>query len=357
MNGGRYEEAGVRGQGAAVSSVLHHLGSTLTLPDCAEVMTGFGHYASVLKVSDDIALAISTDGVGSKTLIASALDRYSTIGFDCVAMNVNDVLCVGAAPVAMVDYLGVNSLDPQRVEAVLGGLATAAAEAAIAVPGGEIAQLPEVIGPREDAFDLVGTCVGVVHPDRLVLGADISPGDSIIGLSSSGIHSNGLTLARRVLLPAGGDGLGTHVAALGRSLGEELLEPTLIYASAVRALRGLPVRGLAHITSDGLANLCRLEAAVGYTITTLPPRPPIFGLIQETGGIEDAEMFRVFNMGVGFVVIVRSNDASEALGRLRGAGYEAAPLGVVGDDSGRVVIEPVGLVGSMDGSESAFSAL
>ncbi len=357
MSGGRYEEAGVRGQGLAVSSVLRHLGPTLGLPDDAEVITGFGHYASVLKVSHDVALALSTDGVGSKTLIASALDRYDTIGFDCVAMNVNDVLCVGASPIAMVDYLGVHSLDPRRAEAVLRGLAAAASEAGIAIPGGEIAQLPEVIGPGDDAFDLVGTCVGIVHPDRLMLGADIEPGDAIIGIASSGIHSNGLTLARRVLLAEEGGGLDAHVDALGRPVGEELLEPTLIYTSAVRALRGLPISGLAHITSDGFVNLCRLEAPVGYTIETLPPPPPIFRLIQEIGGIEDAEMFRVFNMGVGFVVISRPGGASDALDRLGRAGHEAALMGVVSDAAGRVVIEPVGLVGSLSGSESRFSSV
>ncbi|MBA3628723.1 MAG: phosphoribosylformylglycinamidine cyclo-ligase [Actinobacteria bacterium] len=354
---GRYEEAGVRGQGAAASSVLRHLGPTLGFPDGAEVITGFGHYASVLKVADEVALAISTDGVGSKTLIASALDRYDTIGFDCVAMNVNDVLCVGASPIAMVDYLGVNTLEPRRAEAVLRGLAAAASEAGIAIPGGEIAQLPEVIGPGEAAFDLVGTCVGVVHPDRLVLGADVQPGDAIIGIASSGIHSNGLTLARRVLLSDEGDGLGAHVDALGRSVGEELLEPTVIYAGAVRSLQGLPVRGFAHITSDGLANLCRLEAPVGYNIETLPSPPPIFSLIQEAGAVEDAEMFRVFNMGVGFVVIVEPREVADALGRLGHAGYKAARMGAVSDAAGRVVIEPVGLVGSLNRSESAFSSI
>ncbi|MDQ3783933.1 MAG: phosphoribosylformylglycinamidine cyclo-ligase [Actinomycetota bacterium] len=357
MSGGRYEEAGVRGQGAALSSVLRHLGPTLALPDGAEVITGFGHYASVLKVADDVALAISTDGVGTKTLMASALDRYDTIGFDCVAMNVNDVLCVGASPIAMVDYLGVNKLKPRRAEALLKGLAAAASEAGIAIPGGEIAQLPEVIGPGEDAFDLVGTCLGIVHPDRLVLGAAIEPGDAIIGIASSGIHSNGLTLARRVLLANEDNGLEAHVETLGRPMGEELLEPTVIYAAAVRSLQGLAVRGCAHITSDGLANLCRLEAPVGYTIESLPTPPPIFRLIQEAGGLEDAEMFRVFNMGVGFVVIVRPHEASDALDRLGRAGYRAARMGAVTDTAGQVIIEPAGLIGSLNGSEGTFSPI
>ena len=143
---GDYEQAGVRGQEEALSSVVRHLGPTLGFPGDVETLTTFGQYASVLKVSDDLAIAISTDGVGSKTIIASTLDRYDTIGYDCVAMNVNDVICVGARPFAMVDYLGVHTLDARRAEEILRGLGGAAKEAEIAIPGGELAQLPEVIG-------------------------------------------------------------------------------------------------------------------------------------------------------------------------------------------------------------------
>jgi phosphoribosylformylglycinamidine cyclo-ligase len=182
---------------------MRHLGPTLSFPEDAEVLTRFGGYASVLKLTDDLAIAISTDGVGSKTIIATLLDRYDTIGFDCVAMNANDIICVGARPIAMVDYLGVHSLDPRRADEILAGLGDAAKEAGIAIPGGELAQLPEVIGPGEKDFDLVGTCIGTVHPDRVVTGTKVEPGDVLIGIASTGIHSNGLTLARRVLLTDG----------------------------------------------------------------------------------------------------------------------------------------------------------
>ncbi|HEU4480801.1 MAG TPA: AIR synthase related protein, partial [Actinomycetota bacterium] len=200
-----YEQAGVRGQSDALSSVVRHLAPTLGTPDGIRTLTTFGQYASVLKITDDVAIAISTDGVGSKTIVASKLDRYDTIGFDCVAMNVNDVICVGARPFAMVDYLGVNTLDPRRSDEILRGLGAAAKEAGVAIPGGELAQLPEVIGSDgrapgdETAFDLVGTCIGTVHPDKIVLGKDVKPGDAIVGIASSGVHSNGLTLARNVL--------------------------------------------------------------------------------------------------------------------------------------------------------------
>lgn len=362
MSGQTYEGAGVRGQGDALSAVVKHLGPTLTHPAAAETVTRFGDYASVLKLSDDLALAISTDGVGTKTIVASRLARYDTIGFDCVAMNVNDVICVGADPIAMVDYLGVNRLDATRTEAILRGLADAADEAGIAIPGGELAQLPEVIGSDgtgdgdETAFDLVGTCVGVLHPNEVILGQEMEPGHSIIGLTSSGIHSNGLTLARRVLLDRAGLSLDDHHPALGRTIGEELLEPTRIYARATRALieAGIRPSGLAHITSDGLTNLCRLRAAVGFRFTSLPPVPAIFRLIQDEGAVPDEEMFRVFNMGVGFVAVVDGSLEERAVGTLRDAGYEASALGEVTGAAGLVEIEPIGLAGSLEEGESAF---
>ncbi|MEA2499794.1 MAG: phosphoribosylformylglycinamidine cyclo-ligase [Actinomycetota bacterium] len=360
-----YEQAGVRGQGDALSAIVQHLGPTLSFPEGAETLTRFGQYASVLKLSDDIALAISTDGVGTKTIIASTLDRYDTIGYDCVAMNANDILCVGARPLAMVDYLGVNTLDPARTEEILRGLGGAAKEAGIAIPGGELAQLPEVIGSDgrspgdERAFDLVGTCVGTVHPDEVILGQDVQAGDAIIGVASSGIHSNGLTLARRVLLDRAGMKLDQRVEELGRTLGEELLEPTEIYVRAALALwnAGVQTVGLCHVTSDGFANLCRLDAPVGYEIEQLPDTPPIFELIKRHGGVEDAEMFRVFNMGVGFVVIVRSDSESETVQQLGAAGYDALRIGTVSANEGVVTIHPVGLVGSLADGESGFRPL
>lgn len=351
-----YERAGVKDQAAALSAVERHLGATFSLPEGAEVITRFGHYASVLRLSDDMAIAICTDGVGSKTLIASALDRYDTIGFDCVAMNVNDIICVGARPLALVDYLGVNTLDPRRTDEVLRGLGAAAKAAGIAIPGGELAQLPEVIGPEEDAFDLVGACIGTLHPDRLILGRDVGPGDVLIGVESSGLHSNGYTLARRVLLREAGYSLNDHIPRLGRTLGEELLEPTTIYVRAATALwdAGVDTHGLVHITGDGFLNLCRLEAQVGYLIEELPPRPPIFDLIREAGSIDDAEMYRVFNMGVGFVVVTSEDHTNAALERLGSSGYRAQRIGRVTDGIG-VVIEPAGLTGDLRGGKGSFA--
>ena len=348
-----YEAAGVRPQGEALSSVVRHLTPTLGLPEGAEVLTPFGGYASVLRLSDDLAIALTTDGVGSKTIVSSALDRYDSIGYDCVAMNVNDVLCVGARPVALVDYIAVNRLDDVRTDDILRGLGAAAKEAGVAVPGGETAQLPEIIGSGggpgvgEDAtFDLVGACVGVLHPEEVVSGAAVEPGDALVGIASSGIHSNGLTLARKVLLGGDPGRLGERAAGLEGTLGEELLKPTRIYVRAVTALwdAGIPTPGLAHITGDGLSNLCRLRAPAGFTVEELPEPPAIFRLIQEAGGLDDAEMFSVFNMGVGFVAVVPADRAAEALSALGDAGYDAMLLGSAAGDAGTLRIHPAGLV-------------
>ena len=363
MGTANYSEAGVKDQKDALSAVARHLRSTFALPRDAEVLTDFGDYASVLKVSPDLAIAVATDSAGSKTMIASALDRYDTIGFDCMAMNVNDVLCVGARPIALVDYIGVHTLDDRRTDEILRGLAAAAREAGVAIPGGEVAQLPDLIGSDgtsggdESAFDLVGTAVGVLHPDALVLGQRVAPGHAIVGVASSGIHSNGLTLARKVLLRDAGYELSETIPALGRSLGEELLEPTLIYVSAVRAIwdAGVATHGLVHITGDGLANLCRLQADVTYRVDALPARPAIFDLIQRAGGVAEEEMYRVYNMGIGFVLITPDDQADDAVAAAAATGLRALKLGRVDEGPREVRVEPAGLVGRLENGASSFS--
>lgn len=356
-----YERAGVDSQREALSAVVRHLEPTLRLPDTAEVLTSFGHYAAVLKVHDELAIAICTDSVGSKVLVASALDRYDTVGFDCMAMNVNDLICVGARPIAFVDYLGVNSLDSTRTDAILKGLAEAAREAGVAIPGGEVAQLPDLIGAGtsgsdEKAFDLVGTCIGTLHPKEIILGDAVRDGDAILGLVSSGLHSNGYTLARRVLFEDGGYDLADDIPALGCTLGDELLRPTMIYVRAVKALwdQGVETRGLAHITGDGLTNLCRLAADVGYFLSDPPEPPPVFDLIQQVGNIPDTEMYRVFNMGVGFVVVVAEELTGRALEALGAEGYDARLIGTVGGPPRTVDIPGRGLRGGLVDGESYF---
>jgi phosphoribosylformylglycinamidine cyclo-ligase len=351
----QYEDAGIRDQSEALSSVMRHLAPTFSFPHNAQVLTQFGHYAAVLRVHDDLAIAICTDGVGSKTVVASALNRFDTIGFDCMAMNVNDLICVGARPVALVDYLGVHTLDAGRVEQILQGLGAAAKEAGVAVPGGELAQLPDVIGSDghgdgdPNAFDLVGTAIGTLHPDELILGDEIAVGDSVIGLRSSGLHSNGFTLARRVL-EAAGYHYKDEVAALGCSLGEELLRPTEIYVRALSGLwnEGIVMTGAAHITGDGLLNLSRLQPEVGFELDELPDPQPIFDLIQAAGDVPPAEMYQVFNMGIGFVVIARPDQQTAVLEAIQARGHEAQRIGVVTKEAGVVRLTRENLAGVLN---------
>jgi phosphoribosylformylglycinamidine cyclo-ligase len=204
----------------------------------------------------------------------------------------------------------------------------------------------------------VGTCVGTLHPADLILGRSIRPGDAIVGLMSSGLHSNGYTLARRVLLKDAGLPLDRVIDELGCRLGDALLEPTLIYVRAVYALwdAGIETRGLSHVTGDGLANLTRLDSDVGYEIDDLEAPPPIFELIQRRGGIDEAEMFRVFNMGVGLVAIVREEDAGRAIELVEAAGYRARRIGTVTDRTGTVTIAQHDLVGGLEGGDSFFAA-
>ena len=221
-----------------------------------------GHYASVIRIDERTGIALSTDGVGTKLLVAEQLGRFDTVGIDCVAMNVNDVICVGAEPLAMLDYIAIERADPEVCEQIGVGLARGAELAGVEIPGGELAQLGEMVR----GVDVSGACFGTVALDSIVDGSAVQPGDPVIGLPSSGLHSNGYTLARSALegLPLDEDPEGR----LGRPLGDELLEPTEIYVKPVLELlrSEVEVRGLAHITSGGLGNLLRLAAEVGYEI-------------------------------------------------------------------------------------------
>jgi phosphoribosylformylglycinamidine cyclo-ligase len=307
-----------------------------------------GYFANVIDLDGGRGLAISTDGVGTKLLIAQRLDRYDTIGIDCVAMNVNDVLCVGAEPLSMVDYLAVQAPEPRLLEEIGRGLHEGARRAGVTISGGELAVVPEVVrGERAGfGFELAATCVGLVQLDRIVDGSALQPGDVLIGLPSSGVHSNGLTKARRALLGPGFFSLESHVPELGRALGEELLEPTAIYVSEVlEVLRaGIEVHAMAHLTGDGWLNLARVGAPAGYVVEQLPEPPPIFQLIRRIGELADQEMYRVFNMGVGFCLAVPPSQADQALELLRRAHPKAALLGqAVADLERKIVLAPLGI--------------
>src|ERR687896_736913 len=279
----------------------------------SRAVLGSGHYANVLAIDERTGVALSTDGVGSKVIVAEQLGRFDTVGIDCIAMNVNDVICVGAEPLAVLDYIAVEEAEPEMLRQIAVGLKAGAEDAGVEIPGGELAQLPELIRghPSPRGFDLVGACFGTVALDSIVTGASIEPGDAVLGLPASGVHSNGLTLARSAL-----PDLDERPPELGgATVGETLLEPTVIYVRAVLDLlrSDVDVRGLAHITSGGLLNLLRLEAEVGYSIDSPLPRLPVFELIAERSGADEAELQEAFNMGCGFCVVVPAEQAETTI--------------------------------------------
>jgi phosphoribosylformylglycinamidine cyclo-ligase len=335
----RYGRAGVdtRAADRGVSALVEVL-RTIDTGRASRSVLPSGHYAAVLEVAPNLGIALCTDGVGSKLIVAEQTGRYDTVGIDCVAMNVNDVVCVGAEPIALVDYLAIEQVDEDVMRAIGVGLKAGAEQAGVEIPGGEVAVLPELIRghPSPHGFDLTAACFGTVALDRLITGAALQPGDALIGLPSSGLHSNGYTLARRALAALDYD---ERPPALGgASVADALLEPTVIYVRAVLDLlgRGADVHGLAHITGGGLANLLRLNPDVGFDIEDPLPVPGVFGLVQRLGDVSDEEMWDVFNMGCGFVVAVAEDEEPAATALLAARHPGARRIGTVSGDAARL---------------------
>ena len=320
-----------------------------------------GHYASVIRLigtQPPLGIALATDSVGSKVIVAELTGRFDTIGIDCVAMNVNDLICVGAEPLALLDYLAVEEADPGMLRELAVGLRAGAEAAGVEIPGGEVCQLPEVIRghPSPHGFDLVGSAFGTVGLDAIVDGSAVAAGDAVIGLPASGVHANGLTLARRALLEQGGLALNAAPEELGgASVADALLEPTVIYVRAVLALlrSEVPVHGLAHITGGGVLNLLRIGTGIGYEITAPLPVTPVFSLIAELGGVAPAEMWEVFNMGCGLCATVPAEHAEAAEALLAGHHRGAAVIGRISAEAGVVALPGLGLRGDCSGLRAA----
>lgn len=284
-------------------------------------------------------LISSTDGVGTKALVAQATGRFDTIGLDLVAMCVDDLVCQGAEPLFFLDYISVGKLDPDQIEQLVAGVAEGCRQAGCALVGGEMAEHPGVMEAGE--FDLVGFSVGAVERDRVITGADVAEGDALIGIPSPGLRSNGYSLARRVLLEVAGRGLDEPAfEGATTTLGDELLLPSVIYAPAVLEARdSADVRAVAHITGGGMVgNLDRvlpgtLDAVVDSS-TWESPR--IFGEIQRLGDVSDEEMAKVFNLGIGMVLVVPESDQGAALAALDEAGHRASRIGTIAAGSGQV---------------------
>jgi len=274
-----------------------------------------GHYAGMIEFGK-YALVLCTDGVGSKVLIATEMKKWNTVGIDCIAMNVNDAICVGAEPIAFVDYLAIDDPKPEIAKEIGKGLEKGAELSNISIISGETASLPEII----NGFDLAGTCLAYVEKEKIVTGEKIKSGDILIGLSSSGIHSNGYTLARKVLLKNDFSYHDNFPDDLypGKKIGEVYLTPTRIYVKEiVELLKNVDVHGVAHITGSGLRKIQRINKNVKFVINDPFEPLPIFRFIQKYGDIDNKEMYQTFNMGMGLVVIVSKNNVDKALDILK----------------------------------------
>jgi phosphoribosylformylglycinamidine cyclo-ligase len=299
-----------------------------------EVLGGLGSFAAFCRVPfglQDPVLVSSTDGVGTKLKIAVMADRHETLGLDLVAMGVNDVLVHGAEPLFFLDYLAVHRVEPEKIEAIVTGIAAGCRQAGCALVGGETAEMGTLYAPGE--YDLAGFTVGVAERAALVTGEHVTAGDRVLGLASSGLHSNGYTLAREAIFGRMGLNLGDPIPGVGRSVGEELLEPTRIYVKPVLELiREVRVKAMAHITGGGITlNLPRVLPAQrrAQIDPRAWPQPPIFTAIQRAAAVDDAEMRRTFNMGIGFVLVVAPEDAAPATRQLEALGERVYPIGEI----------------------------
>ena len=335
-----YEKAGVSVEAGydAVRRMKSHAAKT-KVPGVLEGLGSFGGLFELPGGYTQPVLVSGTDSVGSKVQIAFEMGIHDTVGIDCVAMCVNDIICMGAKPLYFLDYIGIGGLDPGKVELIVKGVSEGCIQAGAALIGGETCEMPDVYKPGE--YDLVGFAVGIVEKSRIITGKDITAGDVVIGIASTGMHSNGFTLVRK-LAEANGIGYDQYIDTLGKTLGEEILTPTKIYAGLVEDLIArFNIKGLANITGGGwVENMPRMLASSDLKLQVYKdnaPVPEIFRLIKKWGNVETQEMYSTFNMGVGFVLCVSGADVESVLCAVQDSGEQAYNLGVVtkrgeGDD-------------------------
>lgn len=333
-----YEQAGVNIEAGyeAVSRMKKHVQKTAR----AGVLGGLGGFGGMFDLSalnfKEPVLVSGTDGVGTKLMIAFQMDHHDTIGIDAVAMCVNDIVVQGAEPLYFLDYIACGKAIPEKIEAIVKGVADGCSQAGCALIGGETAEMPGLYGQNE--YDLAGFAVGAAEKSRIITGESIQPGDVLIGLASSGIHSNGYSLVRKVFLQDAKWSLTDYVEELGCTLGEELLRPTKIYVKPIlSALQKFHLKGMSHITGGGfIENVPRmLPDGLGAKLNENSwPVPPVFKLISTLGKIEFAEMYNVFNMGIGMVIAVNKEEAAALLEHLKQSGETAYEIGIVTDHQG-----------------------
>jgi phosphoribosylformylglycinamidine cyclo-ligase len=300
-----------------------------------EVVSGIGGFGGLFRFDQtkykNPILVSSTDGVGTKLKIAQLVDKHDTIGIDLVAMSANDVIVQGAEPLFFLDYLATGKIELEKSVQIVDGIVAGCKQAGCTLIGGETAEMPGFYKGGE--YDLAGFCVGVVESEKLIDGSTISVNDRVIGVASSGLHSNGYSLARKVLLDKGKLGVNDKVAGLDRPIGLELLEPTRIYVkSLLNLFKNFNIKGLVHVTGGGFYD--NIPRIVPHACRCIISRksweiPPVFKVIQEIGKVEEKEMFRVFNMGIGMIIVVTEKEAQEVLDRLKVLGEKAFLIGCV----------------------------
>ncbi len=306
------------------------ISSTHRVSKNVKIAQGFGHYAGIVEISGGKLLATHTDGVGTKVMIANLMKKYDTVGIDCIAMNVNDIICIGATPISFVDYIAANKNDQRIFKKIVKGLATGAKKAAVPIVGGETAIMPDLFSGKGFGFDLAGMVVGILSKKQMILGNKIKKGDVIIGAKSSGLHSNGYSLARKVLLSK--YSLKDKIKGIG-VLGNALLAPTEIYVKPVlEMIDKCKIDGLAHITGGSFTKLLRLKK-IGYDLHCMPKTTPIFELIQERG-IKTDEMYKTFNMGIGFCVVAPKNEVTKIISIFKKHKIKSQEIGKITNKKG-----------------------
>jgi phosphoribosylformylglycinamidine cyclo-ligase len=349
-----YSKAGinVNDDERAISEIWKLVGSTFKF---RKSLTGQplnikGHYAGLIDIgAGDRLLAVHADNVGTKVLVAQLLEKYDTVGIDLVAMNVNDLICVGAEPIALVDYLAVERYDTDLIREIMAGIVKGARIANIAVVGGETASVPDIVhGARLDTgFDLAGTSIGIVDRKSIIIGDKMKPGDKIVGLESSGIHSNGLTLARKVLLGMSKLKAEDNLPGTDMKVGEELLRPTKIYSREVFETVGAnKVHGLAHITGGGFSKLRRIGrySHVGFKLDKMPKPQYIFEAISKLGQVSEEEMYKTYNMGIGFCIVTPKDQVEEVSASVERHGTKAITIGEIVKEETITIKTPKGTI-------------
>jgi len=334
-----YEASGVNLEAGyeSVERIKKHVSRTMARPG---VMGSVGAFGGMFDLSElphkNPVLVSGTDGVGTKLMIAIGMDKHDTIGIDAVAMCVNDIVVQGAEPLYFLDYVAVGKNDPAQIEAIVAGIAEGCVQSGAALIGGETAEMPDMYS--DGHYDVAGFTVGVVEKDELITGEKVAAGDVIIGLPSSGIHSNGYSLVRKILFKDNNIDLNSHVETLGTTVGEAILEPTRIYVKPILTLmKEIKIHGMSHITGGGFdENIPRAlpNGCKAVVDTSSFPVPPIFEYIKKLGNIDGREMYNVFNMGIGFAIIISADDKARAMEVLKVAGETPYVIGRVESGDG-----------------------